>query len=295
MNKTIDGKLAKKEANEIARVMNEPQKLHNYRNNNNNHGSGSFNNQSTSRNKNVTSAVKNISNSRPLTPKEQMKLRKRQKADEEAERLKKITVCAYNESRRQCSDIKERQTKKRSFVSDDVYNNGDDNDDVFKDDEHQDNDRVSDGFYDNKNIGRDVDKNTEVLLKTEHLDVCISNYDGDDEIRDFPQGSGDAIRRYTHCFGEGDDETQANVRKYTHCFGIDSSDESDDQEEKQSQSEKEEIDETELQKDEEEKVFEEPLHSIGTIRLRLLTSPVHYWLNHNRQIPLYTLRKGGVC
>ena len=146
-------------------------------------------------------------NKRPLTPKEQMKLRKQQKADEEAERLKKITVSAYNEGRRKCTDIKEKQTREHSFI--------DDNDSKHK----------------LKNNSPEVVdtkiKITEATVEEDFLDVFeLTN---EDPLSSPVEGN-IPKKCYTNCFGEDDDEeeTLKEARQYTHCFGMDDSEEEEE-------------------------------------------------------------------
>ena len=147
---------------------------------------------------------------RPLTPKERMKIRKQQRADQEMERLKKLTVKTYNENRRECTDIKKRFE----------HSSADD----FDDHDKNINGANNYGAKESQNIRIDIIDATKDEQEESYLDV----YDlpADDNVFNQQQpltpkesAEVDCVRAYTHCFGEDEDETLCHVRKYTHCFG----------------------------------------------------------------------------
>ena len=149
---------------------------------------------------------------RPLTPKELMKIRKQQRADEEMERLKKLTVKTYNESRRECTDIKNRFE----------HSSADDFDGNDK--------RINDA--NNYSVGEGDNIRIDIIEATKKKDEEDSYFDvyglpTDDNVflnnqqPLIPKDNAavDRVRVYTHCFGEDEDETLCQARKYTHCFG----------------------------------------------------------------------------
>lgn len=184
---------ARKEAEAIAKVLNKPKKRRP-------HGGKE--------------------SSRPLTPKEQLKLRKQKKADEEAERLKKEIVSTYTESRRKYSRLKDRQSRVAiPFLS------NENNDDKSEKEELQNEAEESVDLHKANNIM--IFRNDKYLADVESdrsLSVVHLNEETENKVGN--------IRKYTHCFGEDDTKLPEDIEKaklkeeeyvrhYTHCFGDD--------------------------------------------------------------------------
>jgi len=183
VNKTIDRKIANQEALEIAHALS---------------GEKCSKSKCPLQNKYTISAMN--TNKRPLTPKELMKIRKQQRADDELDRLKKLTVKTYNESRRRCTDIKKRIEHSSSTSVDDNMNKHNIDLNIIEA-TNEEGDSLDVYKLPSQSL-HDVMENTNEL---EHEHVV-----------------------YTHCFGDDIDETQLQVGKYTHCFGEDNSSSEDD-------------------------------------------------------------------
>ena len=158
-NVTLDRTRARREAQEIAKVFSHKKK------------------------KRQSSACE-----RPLTPGEKLKLRKRKKADQEVEKLKKITVSSYAENRRKCSKLKERQTKVSVALS------------LIP---------GKDESFDNEN---NVDDD---LLTLVDLNIAQLN-----NLRDYTHCFGEEE--------DSDEDVKKNICKYTNCFGEDEDEEDGD-------------------------------------------------------------------
>lgn len=172
-DKTIDRKLANQEALEIANALS---------------GEKCSKSKCGPQNKYTLSAMN--TKKRPLTPKELMKIRKQQRADEEMERLKKLTVKTYNESRRRCTDIKKRI-------------------------EHS----STDGMNPKHDVHLEI---IEATKEDEEVDLDVFK---PSEPAGVMENTKEAVHIYTHCFGDDVDETHKDFKKYTHCFGEGSSSE----------------------------------------------------------------------
>ena len=198
--RTIDRKIAQREAMEIASALSE----------------GKFskaNRCSPGTNNNKL----NVQNSRrPLTPKEQMKIRKQQQADKEMEQLKKLTVKTYNQNRRECSDIKKRL--EHSSAEDFDHNNLKTNNVVVQ----SDNIRI--GIIEATNDGGECSLDVYSLPADDNV--------FENNLPSTPTSITDLerARAYTHCFGDDEDETVCQGRKYTHCFGGEDTGSSGDEE-----------------------------------------------------------------
>lgn len=147
-----------------------------------------------------------------MTPGEQLRLCKQQKAEKEAERLKKVTENAYKENRRKYSKIKAKQNQVEVFRNNDVNKKLMENDSNICDNDP--NFWVSVGDLGNKKNAdydhRDIHKNG-------------NNYEvNGDEVFDSSDISVVNLSEYV---------TQKQPRRdYTHCFGEDSSDEVEENE-----------------------------------------------------------------
>ena len=146
-------------------------------------------------------------NQRPLTPKELMKIRKQQRADEELEKLKKLTVKTYAESRRECTDIKNRLEH------------------ASVEDEKEENRHNSQNEENQNDEKHDIEMNIIEATENERRKTLPFKRDNSLEVFELPvddvfEDGGDErmkvdrARVYTHCFGEDEDETQHHVRKY---------------------------------------------------------------------------------
>ena len=147
-----------------------------------------------------------------MTPGEQLRLRKQQKAEKEAERLKKVTENAYKENRRKYSKIKAKQSQVEVFRNNDVnkklmenYSNLYESDANFG---------CGVGDFGNK---KNADYGNHVIQKNGN------NYEiSGDEVFDSSDISVVNLSEYV---------TQKQPKRdYTHCFGEDSSDEEQENE-----------------------------------------------------------------
>ena len=141
-----------------------------------------------------------------MTPGEQLRLRKQQKAEKEAERLKKVTEDAYKENRRKYSKIKAKQSQVEVFQNKDVNKKRMENDCSLCDSDPDFWRGVSD--LGNK---KNLDYNNHNIHKNEN-NYKISG----DEVFDSSDISVVNLSEYV--------PQKQPKRDYTHCFGEDSSD-----------------------------------------------------------------------
>eukprot|EP00111_Clytia_hemisphaerica_P019457 TCONS_00057400-protein len=206
-NRTIDRKIAKREAMEIADALSSGEKC--------------SKSNVKRRGDRLLPGLNN--NQRPLTPKELMKIRKQQRADEELEKLKKLTVKTYAESRRECTDIKNRL--EHASVEDEK----DENIHSSPRENNRDDDKLCNIEMNIIEATEDERRRNLPFKRDDSLEVCELPADdvfecggGDERVKE------DRAHIYTHCFGEEEEETQHHMRKYTHCFGASSSEDEQD-------------------------------------------------------------------
>lgn len=180
-------------------------------------------------NNNSNNQLKILNSRRPLTPKEKMKIRKQQRADQEIELLKKVTVQTYTENRRDCTDIKKRfehtsadDTEQQQQC--DIDENGvkRNTGEVYH---HETPSPIQIGIIE-ATATTTASLDSFRLPRESSLDVYELPEDDNVFGNDNDDGGGaredsERVRAYTHCFGE--DETLCQARNYTHCFGEDSS------------------------------------------------------------------------
>jgi len=158
--------------------------------------------------------LKKKSSARPMTPKEQLKLRKQQKADNNAEILKKVTASAYNEGRRKFSKFKEEQSKVRvSFTPTSDNDSNVPNSNIEFDD---------DAFY-SENIDNPVSAYNENNVFKSNIVFKKSITEEDEDV--FNDENSLSVVNLSQ-FSEHviPPEVLNKQRSYTHCFGEDISD-----------------------------------------------------------------------
>jgi len=158
--------------------------------------------------------LKKKSSARPMTPKEQLKLRKQQKADNNAEVLKKVTASAYNEGRRKFSKFKEEQSKVRvSFTPTSDNDSNLPNSNIEFDD---------DAFH-SENIDNPVSAYNENNVFKNNIVFKKSITEEDEDV--FNDGNSLSVVNLSQ-FSEHviPPEVLNKQRSYTHCFGEDISD-----------------------------------------------------------------------